>query len=158
MRKGLIEEYLNKNDRTIDGMSTLTGVSKEKLDEFNSKSLNEYPMSLIRSLAMYVGKESWVVLEDLELMTAQRDPLLGFRDLLIKYKCTFPLLEIELKQLIDYATTEGIKINNFTFNRFEDEVVDYDNKKEAVETAMENAIEVLNEMLYTEDEEEDYDD
>lgn len=143
--KRTIDVYLENHGETRENLAMLSGFSLEQLDKAINMPLNNVTLSLLRSLGMLTRKYSYEVLKELEAYEAQSDPLLGFRDLLVKNKVTYPLLELKLKLLIDQANSRGIEIQPFTFNRFESE--EHENEKEAVKTAMENAIKQLTDLI-----------
>lgn len=147
MKERPIDIFLSRNEETRYSLSRLSGIRESTLAHQAKNPLSKLPVSTLRALGMLTGLNSWSVLEVLESIEAELDPLLGFRDFLISHECTFPLLELELKELIDYADLKGIEIQNFAFNRFNEET--HENMKKDVRKALENAISQLSELINT---------
>ena len=146
----VMDIFLKKHATTRYHVSKLSGISENTLSAQSKKPLSGIPISTLRALGMLVGLESWEVLEELEQIEKESDPILGFRSLLLKYQCTFPKLELALYKLIQEAKEHNIEVSTFTFNRLENDMEKLDDlkdKQEAVKIALSNAIVQLSELV-----------
>lgn len=139
---GLLDEYLEENGTTRYQLSKISGLSQGLLSTYKDKELKNYPVYLLESIGMVIGKKSWVVLEEIDALKPI-DDLNGFRELLNKYGCSFPDLEENLKTWLLILKKNNINVEPFSFNRFENE--EHDNIEEDIEKAMTNAITMLEE-------------
>ena len=146
----VMDIFLKKHDTTRYHLSKLSGILENTLSAQAKKPLSGIPISTLRALGMLVGLESWEVLEELEQIEKESDPILGFRSLLLKYQCTFPKLELTLYKLIQEANEQNIELKTFTFNRLENDMEKLDDLKDkqaAVKKALENTIVQLSELV-----------
>lgn len=140
----LLDKYLQQNGSTRYQLSKLTGIPQTSLEKFTKRELAKFPVSLLRAIGMIAGKKSWEVLEDLEWLE-NHDDLKGFSSLLQKYNTSFPELETEMAALIDALSDNGVEIQPFSFNRFENEA--HEDVTADIEAAMENTISMLRQAL-----------
>ncbi|MBC1377835.1 anti-CRISPR protein AcrIIA1 [Listeria innocua] len=145
----LLDKFLKKYNLTRYQLSKLTGISENTLKDQNEKSLNKYTVSILRALALITDMPISDVLFELEDLEKSYDDLAGFKQLLDKYKLSFPAQEFELYCLIKEFEAANIEVLPFTFNRFDNET--HTDIEKDVQKALENAITVLkkkkNEMI-----------
>ncbi|MBC2268372.1 anti-CRISPR protein AcrIIA1 [Listeria sp. FSL L7-0083] len=139
----LLDEFLKKHNLTRYQLSKLTGISQNTLKDQNEKALNKYTVSLLRGLALATGLSDSNVLFELANIEKNYDDLAGFKQLLDKYKLSFPAQEFELYCLIKEFESANIEVLSFTFNRFENE--EHTDIEKDVKKALNNAIAVLKE-------------
>ncbi|MBP2097338.1 hypothetical protein [Enterococcus rivorum] len=141
----LLDKFLNKRNLTRQQLSNISGYSTGRLFDYNNKELNKYPVALLRTLAKISSMSLTDTLKELEEIEASYDSLLGFRKLLEQYELSFPDLEFELYCTIKDLESLKVKVEPFTFNRFEEE--GHNNIASDCRKAMENAISMLSEAL-----------
>ncbi|MBC1378025.1 anti-CRISPR protein AcrIIA1 [Listeria innocua] len=139
----LLDEFLKTHNLTRYQLSKLTGISQNTLKDQNEKALNKYTVSLLRGLALVTGLSDSNVLFELASIEKNYDDLAGFKQLLDKYKLSFPAQEFELYCLIKEFESANIEVLPFTFNRFENE--EHADIEKDVKKALNNAIAVLKE-------------
>jgi transcriptional regulator with XRE-family HTH domain len=115
----LLDDFLKENGVSRYQVSKVSGISSGRLSELASKDLEHFSYKHLQAIGITIGKSAWEVLRDLEEIN--QDELNGFVKFLNKYNAREPLLEHELKQLLDWFKDNNIKVKNFSFNRFEEE-------------------------------------
>lgn len=142
----ILDEYLKLNNCTRYTVTKISGIPETTIRQQARKNdLSGLNVNTLRSIGMTVGKNSWTVLKELEDLELSKDDLLGFRELLDQYKVRFPKLEEELRDYIKELNDKEIKLNKFTFNRFN--AAEHEDIKVALETALSNALDTLEELL-----------
>jgi len=66
---GLLDEYLEENGTTRYQLAKISGLSQGLLSTYKDKELKNYPVYLLKSIGMAVGKKSWAVLEEMNALT-----------------------------------------------------------------------------------------
>lgn len=143
--KKLLVRFLDKYDLTLAELSEKSGMSLNRLETVNNEPLRNYQVSLIRALAVLTGRSTSDTLAELESLEASYDQLLGFRQFLESKGLSFPDLEYRMYVLIQELDAYGVGIENFSFNRFDEEA--HDDIKKDSRIAMENAITMLEKAL-----------
>jgi hypothetical protein len=143
--KKLLVRFLDKYDLTLAELSAKSGMSLNRLESINNEPLRNYQVSIIRALSTLIGRSTSETLAELESLEASYDQLLGFRQFLESKGLSFPELEYRMYVLIQELDEFGVGIENFSFNRFDEEK--HGDLKKDSRISMENAITMLEKAL-----------
>lgn len=140
---GLIDKYLAEFGTTRYKVAKISGLTENALRNANNQQIKDMSVRVLQALSMATAQTDWYVLRRLHELSSE--DLKGFRALIDKYNVQDEKQEIKLRTLIFELETRGVTINEFTFNRFEDE--EHDNIKTDISIAMGNAIQLLQKAL-----------
>ncbi|EAE8638899.1 hypothetical protein BR099_14710, partial [Listeria monocytogenes] len=134
----ILDEFLNEHQITRYRLSKITGISNQLLLQYTKKTLEEYPVWLLRALAAATDQTIEEVLNKLEILETEKHQLYGIRSFLEKYNCSFPQEEWMLYRALYLVEALNMDLEEMKFDRFEKE--EHVNIEKDVQEAVSNAV------------------
>ncbi|EAE1303751.1 hypothetical protein LGQ25_002887 [Listeria monocytogenes] len=137
----ILDEFLNEHQITRYRLSKITGISNQLLLQYTKKTLEEYPVWLLRALAAATDQTIEEVLNKLEILETEKHQLYGIRSFLEKYNCSFPQEEWMLYRALYLVEALNMDLEEMKFDRFEKE--EHVNIEKDVQEAVSNAVSTI---------------
>ncbi|EKZ3787243.1 hypothetical protein QYB16_002958 [Listeria monocytogenes] len=137
----ILDEFLNEHQITRYRLSKITGISNQLLLQYTKKTLEEYPVWLLRALAAATDQTIEEVLNKLEILETEKHQLYGIRSFLEKYNCSFTQEEWMLYRALYLVEALNMDLEEMKFDRFEKE--EHANIEKDVQKAVSNAVSTI---------------